>query len=218
MMHICFPITRVFTLRSTGFTDSFPLLPFIRRGLLTDHLPGIPEHGASRLYLAYCLYFEYSQLVENHVEHFHLVPAVVIPVLYRSSFPIDDHSAPPMGTEPADVVSVLLVFLTVVYDLTSKVDWPKYPKSIWQSLSSPFQNFLTLEDLAEPVGDRASRSRLKAAALVGLALLQCAGFLGCFVHTWVSGQRDGSVLLLLLSLAWVRVLSSGFFAEVYVAS
>ncbi|KAF7347593.1 P-loop containing nucleoside triphosphate hydrolase protein [Mycena venus] len=107
-----------------------------------------------------------------------------------------------MAPEPADFVSLILVCLTVVYDLTSKVEFPKSPKSIWQTLSSPFQTFLTLEDLEERVGDKARRSRLKVTSLVGLGLLQCAGFLGCFVYALVSGQRGGSVLLLLLSLAW----------------
>ncbi|KAJ6520112.1 P-loop containing nucleoside triphosphate hydrolase protein [Mycena sanguinolenta] len=106
-----------------------------------------------------------------------------------------------MAPEPADVVSLFTVSLTIVYDLTSRIDLPKYPKSILQSLSSPFQNFLSLEDLGEPVGTQSRRSRLKVAGLVGLALLQCASFLGSFVYAWVSGGRGGTVLLL-LCLAW----------------
>lgn len=107
--------------------------------------------------------------------------------------------------ELADVVSLLLVSFTLVYDLTSRVQLPKSSKSIWQTLSSPFRDFLRLEDLAEPVGDNARRSRAKVVYLVALGLLQCAGFLGCLVYALVSGQRGGAIVSLLISLAWVRV-------------
>jgi hypothetical protein len=110
-----------------------------------------------------------------------------------------------MQLESADVVSLLLISFTIVYDLTSRVDLPKYPKTIWQTLSSPFQNFLELEDLEEPVGDEARRSRIKVICLVVLGLLQGAGFLAYFVYTTVVFERDATVSLL-ISLAWVRVL------------
>ncbi|KAJ7651661.1 hypothetical protein DFH06DRAFT_1270538 [Mycena polygramma] len=107
-----------------------------------------------------------------------------------------------MAPQPADVVSLLLLCVTIVYDLRSKVpQLPKYPKSVWQTLSSPFQSFLTLEDLEEPVGPKARRSRLKAVCLIGLGLLQSAGFLGCFVYALVAG-RGGATWWLLISLAW----------------
>ncbi|KAF7337494.1 P-loop containing nucleoside triphosphate hydrolase protein [Mycena sanguinolenta] len=106
-----------------------------------------------------------------------------------------------MAPEAANIVSLFTVSLTIVYDLTSRIDLPKYSKSIVQSLSSPFQNFLGLEDLGEPVGTQSRRSRLKVVALVGLALLQCASFLGSFVYAWVSRGHGGTVSLL-LCLAW----------------
>lgn len=113
-----------------------------------------------------------------------------------------------MQLESADVVSLLLISFTIVYDLTSRVDLPKYPKTIWQTLSFPFQNFLELEDLEEPVGDEARRSRIKVICLVVLGLLQGAGFLAYFVYTTVVFERDATVSLL-ISLAWVRVLLMG---------
>ncbi|KAJ7269434.1 P-loop containing nucleoside triphosphate hydrolase protein [Mycena haematopus] len=118
----------------------------------------------------------------------------------RASLPFPSTTVP-MAPEPVDIVSLFTISLTIVYDLTSKIDPPKYPKLTLQSLSSLFQNFLTLEDLEEPVGDQSRRSRLKTAGLVGLALLQCASFLGSFVYAWVAG-RQGGTLSLLLCLAW----------------
>ncbi|KAK7063980.1 P-loop containing nucleoside triphosphate hydrolase protein [Favolaschia claudopus] len=106
-----------------------------------------------------------------------------------------------MATEPADVASLLLVSLTVVYDLNSKLYWPKPAKSTWQTLSWPFQNFLALEDLAEPVGEKSRRSRVKVAGLVALGLLQSAGWLAAFVYATVSGQGR-TLISLLLALAW----------------
>ncbi|KAJ7459165.1 P-loop containing nucleoside triphosphate hydrolase protein [Mycena galericulata] len=104
--------------------------------------------------------------------------------------------------EPADVVSLVVLLATILYDLTSKAQTtPKSTQSSWHTLSSPFQNFLTLDDLEESPGSSARRSRLKISSLVGLGLLQCAGWLACFVYALVSGQHVATVPLL-ISLAW----------------
>ncbi|KAJ7040325.1 pleiotropic drug resistance ABC transporter [Mycena alexandri] len=101
----------------------------------------------------------------------------------------------------ADILSLLLISVTLVHDVTRVQPPTKHFQSLWQTLISPFQNFLTLEDLEEPVGDRASRSRLRTRCLVGLGLLQSAGFLGCFVYALASEGR-GATASLLLSIAW----------------
>ncbi|KAJ7786610.1 pleiotropic drug resistance ABC transporter [Mycena metata] len=101
----------------------------------------------------------------------------------------------------ADILSLLLVSVTLVHDVTRVQPPTKHFQSLWQTLIPPFQNFLTLEDLEEPVGERASRSRLKTRCLVALGLLQSAGFLGCFVYALASEGR-GATASLLLSIAW----------------
>lgn len=98
---------------------------------------------------------------------------------------------------PADVVSWILVLATVLHDLVLRV--PSPTKSTW----SPFRNFLTLEDLEELPGPLARRSRLKAASLVGLGLIQCAGWLACFVYALISRELPALVPFF-NSLAWVR--------------
>ncbi|KAJ7170194.1 pleiotropic drug resistance ABC transporter [Mycena filopes] len=100
----------------------------------------------------------------------------------------------------ADILSLLLISITIVHDITSRVQSPKHLKP-WQTLTAPFRNFLTLDDLEEPVGDRASRSRLKTSSLVVLGFLQSAGFLGCFVYALASEER-GAAASVLLSIAW----------------
>ncbi|KAJ7193321.1 pleiotropic drug resistance ABC transporter [Mycena pura] len=100
-----------------------------------------------------------------------------------------------------EIVSVFLVGFAALYDITSKTRPPKRPQKIWRILSSPFRNFLTLQDLEEPVGEAACRSWSKIACLVALGLLQSALYLGRFVFALVSGG-PGATGLLLLCLAW----------------
>lgn len=113
-----------------------------------------------------------------------------------------DHSVWP-SMQGYEIVSVFLVGFAALYDITSKTRPPKRPQKIWQILSSPFRNFLTLQDLEEPVGRAACRSRSKIACLVALGLLQSALYLGRFVFALVSGGPAATGLLL-LCLAWVR--------------
>ncbi|KAJ7751195.1 P-loop containing nucleoside triphosphate hydrolase protein [Mycena maculata] len=104
--------------------------------------------------------------------------------------------------EPTDIVSFVFLLATIIYDITVEVQLsPKSTRSIWQTLKSPFQNFLTLEDLEESPGPSAPRSRLKITYLVGLGLLQCAGWLACFVYALVSGEYV-AIVALFNSLAW----------------
>ncbi|KAJ7492339.1 P-loop containing nucleoside triphosphate hydrolase protein [Mycena latifolia] len=103
-----------------------------------------------------------------------------------------------MVTSTADIVSIVWIATTIVHDGVSTVQLPK--QSISQTLRSPFQNFLTLEDLEEAVGPPVRRSRLSCFWLVGLGLLQCAGWLACFVYALV-GEQSATVALL-ICLAW----------------
>jgi hypothetical protein len=106
---------------------------------------------------------------------------------------------------PADLVSALCITATIIHDAVSSVqrELPKYPQAIWNSLRSPFQNFLTLEDLEDAVGPVAGRPRLKTSSLVALGLLQCAGWLACFVYALVGDPEQAAAAPLLISLAWV---------------
>ncbi|KAJ7675323.1 P-loop containing nucleoside triphosphate hydrolase protein [Mycena rosella] len=107
-----------------------------------------------------------------------------------------------MATLPApDILSILWIALTIVHDGASRLQLPKDAQFRWQTFCYPFQNFLSLEDFEEAVGPRARRSRIKTSSLVALGLLQCAGWLACFVHALVGGQQAAKVSLL-ICLAW----------------
>ncbi|CAK5280326.1 unnamed protein product [Mycena citricolor] len=102
----------------------------------------------------------------------------------------------------ADRVAVVLVALTLAYDVLCRIPWPKPIQRAWRTLHAPFRNFLTLEDLAEPVGDRVHESRLKTISVVGVAIIQGGGFLGYFAYACAAGDGDGMGWLL-VSLAWI---------------
>ncbi|KAJ7109921.1 P-loop containing nucleoside triphosphate hydrolase protein [Mycena epipterygia] len=104
-----------------------------------------------------------------------------------------------MAILAADIVSIFCIACTIFHDLGSRVQLPKYAQAVRQTLSSPFQSFLKLEDFEE-LGPAAHRSRLKTTCLIGLGLLQCAGWLACFVYALISGKQASTALL--ISLAW----------------
>ncbi|KAJ7103247.1 P-loop containing nucleoside triphosphate hydrolase protein [Mycena belliarum] len=103
-----------------------------------------------------------------------------------------------MVTSGSDIAAVGCIVTTIIHDALSRVQLAKHP--LWQSLRSPFQSFLTIEDLEEPVGRSAHRSRLKVSCLVGLGLLQCAGWLACSVYALVG--RQPITVALFICFAW----------------
>jgi len=102
-----------------------------------------------------------------------------------------------------------VIAFTLVHDVLVSVEpsVPKVAQRIWIYLTSPFRNFLYLEDLEEPVKKLDGPPVQKIRALTILPLVQSIGWLGCFVYACVSRDVPMIIQSLLVSITWVRKLS-----------
>jgi hypothetical protein len=71
-----------------------------------------------------------------------------------------------------------IVFAALLYDLASSISQPKFVRAVFRWFSSPFRNFLALEDLPEPVDLTSRWPKVKNRILVGLASIMFVGWSG----------------------------------------
>lgn len=105
-----------------------------------------------------------------------------------------------LGTLLPGVVGLV----ALVYDLTLTIRLPKSLASTLHRLSSPFQDFLALEDLFDPVDFTNTRSELKNRTLAGLALLDSVCWLAFFAYRALLGDSMLATKSLVASVTWVR--------------
>lgn len=97
-----------------------------------------------------------------------------------------------------------IIVVTLVYDVLSSIRLPKPLRNILRALGTPFRDFLTLEDLEDPVDYNLSRSAWRERALVTLAISESAGWLGYFVYTVTLTDSVLSTEAVVACVAWVR--------------
>jgi hypothetical protein len=70
-------------------------------------------------------------------------------------------------------------------------------------LSAPFRNFLTLEDLLDPVDDQPRPTALQSRVLTALAAVSAAGWLARLVFTIWIGETQHAMRCLVCTVSWV---------------
>ncbi|KAJ3833131.1 P-loop containing nucleoside triphosphate hydrolase protein [Lentinula raphanica] len=101
----------------------------------------------------------------------------------------------------------LIILITIVYDTLSslRTTFPSPLKRLWLRLTSPFQNFLTLDDFDEPIGKPIPKSELKIKLLCALSLLESSIWLGYVVFEFVNQEGTAAFRALLICLSWFYV-------------
>ena len=82
----------------------------------------------------------------------------------------------------------VVVLSTILYDLVSTYPWPHTLWKIAYTLKSPFRDFLTLRDLDSELGPAQKPPAWKTRALVALATLAAAGWVGVLAYGIFGGQ------------------------------
>ena len=100
------------------------------------------------------------------------------------------------------VLPGLIILVTLIYDFLSSIHLPKSFRITLSSLASPFQNFLTIDDL-EDVDTIRPRPVWKIRTLSFLALANSVGWVAYFVYTCVVQENALASEALIASLAWV---------------
>ncbi|KDR85730.1 hypothetical protein GALMADRAFT_84830 [Galerina marginata CBS 339.88] len=112
----------------------------------------------------------------------------------------DDPFSPPKWLDTVLPASILLVALLL--DLVRSIHYPKPLQSIWRWFSFPFRNFLTLDDLLEPVDRTPIDSKTKSRYLVGLAGVAFIGWVGCLTFGISGHNKEYAIKSLVYSISW----------------
>jgi len=119
-----------------------------------------------------------------------------------SSNPIDGFSV-----WSPEILSILLptgiVLLALILDIITSIKYPKVLRKAWIRFSSPFRNFMTLDDLLEPVGPTVKPSELRIRILAALAVVSLVGWLACLAYGVYSRDELYIIRALTFSICWV---------------
>ena len=99
-----------------------------------------------------------------------------------------------------------IIFVALLHNLASSISQPKFVRAVFRWLSSPFRDFLTLEDLSEPVDLTPRYSKGKNRFLVGLASISFVSWLGCVVFKIYVDDHVYAMKAMVQSLSWVSLL------------
>ncbi|KAF8078960.1 ATP-binding cassette transporter [Lyophyllum atratum] len=100
------------------------------------------------------------------------------------------------------------VLLAVVQDLAKAIPARKpLGKGLFNKFCAPFQNFLTIEDIVNPVYGTAEARRfvLRARILNILASIALAGWIGCFVYGAILRDTDYALRALVAIFTWISI-------------
>ncbi|KAF8921944.1 pleiotropic drug resistance ABC transporter [Mucidula mucida] len=103
-------------------------------------------------------------------------------------------------------LSVALIAFTLIHDATSRLHLPKALNIAAASISAPFRNFLTLQDVEGPVDTPAIPSPLKVRTMSCLAFLQAAGWLGSLTYSAVLHDASHVVFSVVTAASWTYIL------------
>jgi hypothetical protein len=109
----------------------------------------------------------------------------------------------------------VIIFVALLHDLVSSVSLPKFVRAVFRWLSSPFRNFLTLEDLLDPVDLTLRYSKAKNRFLVGLASILFVSWMGYLIFSVYLDNHGNAVKPMIQSVSWVSSLNEKKFLVVY---
>ncbi|KAK0208709.1 P-loop containing nucleoside triphosphate hydrolase protein [Desarmillaria ectypa] len=104
------------------------------------------------------------------------------------------------------MLSSSVAVYAVAYDVGSRLRFPKGIRKVYRCFVAPFKNFLTLADLADPIGEPAIPSVLLTRSLSILACLQAFGWLGCLAYALALNDASLFSTSLLAAFSWCYIL------------
>jgi hypothetical protein len=105
--------------------------------------------------------------------------------------------------EVGTAVPAVIIITALLLDIRSLIYCPRFLKNVYHGVSRPFQNFMTLDDLLEPVGPTAKVSVSKVRILMALSILSSVGWLGCFAFGFYTSDTSFTMRSFVFSICWV---------------
>jgi len=101
-----------------------------------------------------------------------------------------------------------IIFAAFILDILWTLPWPAPFQFAWKWISSPFRNFLTIDDLLEPVDRSPSDAKFKNRCLAGLAFVSFLEWVGCIVFGVIMKDSNFMIMALVYSVSWVSRLDA----------
>lgn len=112
----------------------------------------------------------------------------------------------PLNVSQAQVlgawVPAVLTLVTILHDGLSLITWPKRILTGIATLSAPFKNFLTIDDLKN-VGPKRTPPVWKLRALTAIAFVNSAGWLALLAYVLIIDDFELSIEALIAAVTWV---------------
>lgn len=102
----------------------------------------------------------------------------------------------------AAVLPAFITLLTLLYDALTALSLPKALIAALSTLSAPFENFLTVDELKD-VDETRLPPVWKIRALTSLALINSAGWLTFLAYVFTLRDNELTIQALVAVLAWV---------------
>lgn len=113
----------------------------------------------------------------------------------------DGPLSPPKRLETYLLASIFV--LTFLHDILSAFRYPRQLRRFWIRFTSPFRDFLTLDDLLDPVDRTLTDRAVTGRYLAGLAAVEALGWIGRLIYAIILHHTDYATKSLVLSVSWV---------------
>ena len=98
-----------------------------------------------------------------------------------------------------------IILSSLLFDLLSSIRYPKISRTLWNWTTSPFRNFLTVDDLLESFERTPEFSTIKNRYLIGLSSVALVGWVGCLVFGISVNDGEYATKALVYSISWVSL-------------
>lgn len=103
------------------------------------------------------------------------------------------------------LIPAAIIAVAFLLSISSTVPIPRRVLRLWGWLTAPFHNFLTIDDLWEPVDRTPRRTEVASRILVGIAAVEFVAWTTCLGYTKYMDDLGGTAKSLVFSLAWVSI-------------
>ena len=105
------------------------------------------------------------------------------------------------------LLAALLVY-TVTYDVLSKLVLPKRLQRLTRRVTSPFRNFLTVEDIDGPVSEPSHLPLFTSRVLTSAACLQAFGWFSALLYGVILHDTSLTLSSATFAASWVKFMTS----------
>lgn len=103
------------------------------------------------------------------------------------------------------LVPAAIIAAAFLFSVSSTIPVPRRVLRLWTWLTAPFRNFLTIDDLWEPVDRTLPITKVASRILTGIAAVEFVAWMTYLGYMKYMDDLHGTAKSLIFSLAWVSI-------------